>query len=146
MSHRAARQGGHRFDPLSPCWQENMINADEPASGVCHRAYLCGPTELVVDTEVGDYFETSWSRYRMTTTAWMHRLSTVQSLPEKMRVLRPPGTRRFREPFFCAHRKSRDFDSLKVPFFSAHFPLFQRSSHEITLVRNSDSRTRRTFG
>lgn len=32
----------------------------------------------------------------------MHRLSTVQSLPEKMRVLRPPGTRRFREPFFCA--------------------------------------------
>lgn len=27
---------------------------------------------------------------------------TVQSLPEKKRVLRPPGTRVFREPFFCA--------------------------------------------
>lgn len=25
---------------------------------------------------------------------------TVQSLPEKKRVLRPPGTRGFREPFF----------------------------------------------
>ena len=31
----------------------------------------------------------------------MHRLSTVQSLPEKMRVLRPPGTRGFRELFFA---------------------------------------------
>ena len=27
---------------------------------------------------------------------------TDQSLPEKIRVLCPPGTRGFREPFFCA--------------------------------------------
>lgn len=32
---------------------------------------------------------------------------TVQSLPEKKRVLRPPGTRGFREPFFCADVANR---------------------------------------